>query len=197
MVIEHTDIYTDLDILPIYNFDKCMNGELKYLFPSKKGVINKDVEQLWEKMYNAYCLLTVNNESLTYYRLIGEIAWLEKRLIFVPILLNLLLKTPNKDKSQILKELSAWKFSINEVNPLESEIELVITALNNSKTKLKRKIDEYKDIKEKPKDGVSLAVQKAKLHRLLNIDVNTRITSVTEWLAYWGEVKLLSKKDNG
>ena len=201
MVIEHTDIYTDLDILPIYNFDKCINGDLKYLYTSKKGEISDELTKQWEILYNKYCDLTANSETSRYYRLIGEINWLENRLKYVPIMLNLLLKTPKKDRLKLLKEVSAWKLPLNANKDLCSEIDRVLTALNNSKTKLKRKVNELEDLKKHNEQiksvNISLQGQSVKIHKLLGVKPNIFDDSVTTWLAYWNEIKNLNSKNNG
>jgi len=201
MVIEHTDIYTDLDLLPIYNFDKCINGELKYLYTSKKGEISDELTEQWEILYNKYCELTANSETSRYYRLIGEIKSLENRLIYYPVLLNNLLKTPKKDIEPILEELRLWKLPINTNKDIEKEIERVLTALNNSKTKLTRKKNELEDLKKHNEQiksvNISLQGQSVKIHKLLGVKPNIFEDSVTTWLAYWNEIKNLNSKNNG
>ena len=71
MVDKTESIYTDLDLMPIYNFDKCMNDDLKFMYLSKKGEVNEYVTNEWSKLFDAYCDLTVNSEILRYYRLIS------------------------------------------------------------------------------------------------------------------------------
>ena len=198
MDIKNADIYTDLDIIPIYNFDKCINGDLKYLFVSKKQDITKDVTSKWNTLYNKYCELTVNSETSRYYRLVGEIKFLENRLVYVPQLINIALKTPKNDVKHILKEIRAWKLPINIKEVERANIEKVLTALNNSKTKLKRKLEELEGLK-KDNEQVSsikttLQSQAVKIHKMLGVKPNIFEDSVTTWLAYWDEIKELSKK---
>jgi len=201
MVIEHTDIYTDLDIIPIYNFDKCINGELKYMYESKRGEITEEIKEQWEILYNNYCESTANSETSRYYRLIGEITWLENRLIYYPVLVNNLLKTPKKDIKPLLKEISLWKLPINLNKNIEEEINRVLKALNNSKTKLKRKINELEDLKKNNEQiksvNISLQGQSVKIHKALGVKPNIFEDSVTTWLAYWEEIKNINSKNNG
>lgn len=194
MVVEHQDIYTDLDELPIYNFTKCANGELKFMYHGRKGKITNHIKSKWEELYNNYCELTNTNKTLRYYRLIGEIEYLRKRDHIAPILINLLLKTPTNNRKNIINELKEWGLKIYEDKDIEQQVKRALKILNNSKNKLNRKLEELDDIKEKPTENISLSVQKAKLHKLLGIDVNVVTTSVLEWLAYWKEVEQLSNK---
>lgn len=197
MATKYKNIYTDLDTIPIYNFMKCTEGKLHFLYEVKKGKVNNYLIEIWSKLYDEYCELTSSNTTLRYYRLIGEIEWLSNRDKITPILIQNLLKKPLNKCVEELKELKEWGLSINIKNNLEKEIEKCIKILNNSKNKLNIKLDEFNEIKDKPKDNISLQSQKVKLHKALCIDVNIMSTSVIEWLAYWDEVKQLSKENNG
>ena len=197
MATKHKNFYTNLDTIPIYNFIKCTEGKLHFMYEEKKGVVNKKITDKWEELYNQYCELTNTNETLRYYRLIGEIEWLKNRDKIAPILIQKLLKSPLNECINEIKELKEWGLSINVKKDLEKEIQRCIKILNNSKNKLNRKLEEFEQMKDKPREGMSLQSQKAKLHRLLNIDVNIMTASVLEWLAYWKEVEQLSKENNG
>lgn len=197
MATKHKNFYTNLDTIPIYNFIKCTEGKLQFMYELKKGVVNKKITDKWEELYNQYCELTNTNETLRYYKLIGEIEWLKNRDKIAPILIQKLLKSPLNECINEIKELKEWGLSIKVKKDLEKEIQRCIKILNNSKNKLNRKLEEFGQMKDKPRGGMSLQAQKAKLHRLLNIDVNIMTASVLEWLAYWKEVEQLSKENNG
>lgn len=196
MVVEHENIYTDLDLIPIYNFNKCQKGDLKYLFKDKKLIDDEITSKTWNKLYNDFCRLTYNNSVLRFYRLIGEIEFLHNLHVFAPVLINLLTKTPKDDREQIYEELRKWKIKLNRKQTLEEQVLKSIEYVNNSKNKLKRKELELENIKNKPEKVYSLQQQKAKLHKALGIEINLHTCSVTEWLAYWDEVKNL-KVENG
>lgn len=195
MATKHKDFYKDLDTMPIYNFMKCIDRELKYMYVSKNGEITNKIVNKWEKLYNKFCELTKNNEMFRYYRLIGEIEYLDKRIEIAPVLVSFLSK--NIDKQSICDELGEWGLKLNLKKPLKPQLDRIAKTLNNSKNKLNRKKEELEKINNKPKEDISLQAQKAKLHRILGISVNIFTTSVTEWLAYWDEVKQLSKVNNG
>ena len=195
MVTKHKDFYRDLDTMPIYNFIKCIDRELKYMYVSKNGEITNKIVNKWEQLYNKFCELTKNNEMFRYYRLIGEIEYLDKRIEIVPVLVSFLSK--NIDKQSVCEELNEWGLKLDLKKPLKPQLDRIAKILNNSKNKLNRKKEEIEKINNKPKEDISLQAQKAKLHRILGISVNIFTTSVTEWLAYWEEVKQLSKVNNG
>lgn len=197
MATKHKNIYTDLDTIPIYNFMKCAEGKLNYMYENKKGSVNSDLIDTWGLLYDNYCELTSSNTTLRYYKLIGEIEWLKNRDMIAPLLIKTIMKTPLNKCIEEIKELKEWGLKINVKNNLEKEIEKCIKILNNSKNKLNIKLDEFNEIKDKPSDSISLQSQKVKLHKALGIDVNIMNTSVIEWLAYWDEVKQLSKDNNG
>lgn len=189
------NIYNNIDILPIYNFNKCFKGDLKYMFKDLNFIDSPVVKTQWNKLYNEYCKLTYNNTTLKYYRLVGELKFLENREIYVPVLLDLLTKTPKDDRGDIITELRKWKISVNKNTDLNKLFEVSIKVLNNSKNTYNRKLAELEAMNNKPKEVLSLQQQKAKLHKLLGINIDLHTTSVSEWLAYWEEVKTLKQND--
>lgn len=187
MANKYENIYTDIDELPIYNFYKCVDGRLNFMYIDRKGEENVIVRKEWNKIYNQYCKLTYNNSTLKYYRLVGEIEFLKNRKIFAPILLGLLLKTPKNELKHILEELKKWKIRININNDIDKEIEKGLRVLKNSENTLTRKSNELESMNEKPKKVLSLQSQKARVHKNIGISVDLHNTSVSEWLAYLDE----------
>ena len=197
MVTTDTYIYTDLDELPIYNFYKCVDGKLEYLYEQKKGDVNNKINEVWNKLYNDYCKITITKKQERYYRLLSAIKWLEDRLIYTPIIIESLLKTPIDDRDGLILELKEWKLFINTRNNLDSELSKCLKILNNSKSKIKRKHSELSSINNNEnKDTISLSSQKTKLHKLLGLDIDTKTTSVTEWVSYWNDVKDIKQEKN-
>lgn len=192
MDINTATFYDSLKTIPIFNFYECLDGNLKYMYHNLKGDITKEVKSAWNEMYNKYCELTFSSNTQTYYSLLGEITWLEKRLIFAPVLLEIVLNS--KDKENAIKGLKNWKIFISLKKDLNSQIETTLNLLNNSKTKIKRKKEELKRLNDKQVKPISLSSLKVKIHRFLGIDVDTKKCSVIEWLEYWNEVEILNNK---
>lgn len=201
MATKHENIYTDLETLPIYNFFKCIDGDLTYLNISRKELIIDGLNDVWQKLYNKYCELTLTGETQIYYRLLGEIEWLKNRFKIAPILFNTLLKTPKDDRKELIDALKRWKLNISEKKELEPQIESCIVILNNSKNKLKRKIAELEEIKKRNEQinsvGMSLQKQAIKIHKLLGVKPNIFEDSVMMWLSYWEEIKNIKQTVNG
>lgn len=195
MDINTTAFYDDLETMPIYNFYKCSKWEMRYIYHNRKGETTEEIVKVWDEMYNKYHELTATSENVNYYNLIIEAKWLERRLIYAPLLIELALKTPQKDREKIYKELRGWKLFIKS----EKDIEKALTILNNSRTKLKRKeleIEEHIKRNEKLKSvGMSLEKQAVKLQRRLGVTPNIFKDSVLKWLAYFEELEQLSKEN--
>ncbi len=200
MAVKNTNIYTDLDELPIYNFYKCIDGRLEYLYEERKGSINDDITSIWRRLYNDYCEITITKRQERYYRLLSTVKWLEERLIYAPILIEALLKSPSEERDGLIIELNNWKLKINKNKNIDNELKRCLNILNNSRSKIKRKHEELKLINKDSgefNESLSLSSQKTKLHKLLGLDVNTRTATVTEWISYWKDVKDLKINKNG
>lgn len=194
MDIKHTNVYTSLEVFPIYNFYKCLSGNLQYIYKDREGDLTEEIDKLWSKLYDEYFKLISNSEHQQYFRLILEIEWLKNRLVYAPVLLNLLLKTPKNNREGIQKELKRWRLPFKT----EKDIDKCLTVLNNSKTKLKRKRTELEGLNNKnsklKENSISLEKQSVKLQRRLGVTPDIFKDSVMKWLAYWDELKELSDK---
>lgn len=194
MDIKHGHFYKNLETFPVYNFYKCLSGNLQFIYHGREGGITKEIEELWQKLYNNYFELISNSEHQQYFRLVLEIEWIKNRLFFAPVLLNLMLKTPLDDRKEIISELKKWRLSVKT----EEDIDKCLNLLNNSKTKLKRKEEELKELtsnNEKLKtENVSLEKQSVKLQRRLGVTPDIFKDSIIKWLAYWDELKELANK---
>lgn len=190
-------VYEDIDEIPVYNFFKCCEGKLKYMYNDRKGEVCKEVEDSFKLMYDKYCELTVSNKTLKYYRILGEVDYIEKKLNIVPVLVNLLIKTPKERSLEIVKELKNWGFKVNINLPLKTQLESITQRLNNTKTKLNRKNDELKEFNNADREVISLPKQVVKLKTILKgvtIDINK--DSISTWVAYWDEVESINNRSN-
>lgn len=194
MVAKHENIYTNLEVLPIYNFYKCLSGAMEYIYIDRKGEVTEEILSIWDGLYDEYFKLISNSEHQNYFRLILEVEWLKNRLIYAPILINIVLKTPENDRKVINDELRRWRLPINTVNDIPKCLEI----LNNSKTKIKRKEEEIEDLNAKnsklKENSISLEKQSVKLQRRLGVTPDIFKDSVIKWLAYWDELKEISSK---
>ena len=192
MDASNTYVYTDLDELPIYNFYKCIDGKLNYLYKNKVGEITKDIVKIWEDLYNNYCEIDNNGSRQKKYRLIGEIKELELRKDIAPILFNMLLKE-DFDKS-IIDVLSSFKLKIDVSKQLIPQVEKHLKTLNNSTNKIKRKELELKRLSEGKKEEVNINELAIIIERNIGVKTNIFTDSVKKWLAYG---VIIEKKNNG
>jgi hypothetical protein len=196
--ITNKNIITDLEDLSIYSFDKCLKGNLLYLidgYNKEPLEASEEINKAWEKLYNDYCGITKNNAAINVYLLACEINSIQNKITIVSILLNQALKHLDKsDLKEIIKEILNWGYVIDSSKDIESEVKKVVDVLNNTRTKLLRKEKEYEELTKGAEKQISLIEQKVKLHNILKIDINTKETSVLEWLAYWKEVESISKQ---
>lgn len=192
MDIKQTNIYDNLEEFPIYNFNKCLKGDLKFMFLSRRGEVNEEINNKWSELYNEYCELTNSSESITYNNLVLEVKWLQTRLVFVPNLIELFIKTPIKERKDILKELKKWKSCFRK----EEDVDKALKQLKNSENKIKRKLQELEDIKNKNKELKEMTIQKQaiKIKRALGINVDIFKDSVVTWISYFNEIEELNNK---
>lgn len=191
-------IITELEDLSVYAFDKCIRGDLSHLI--KEGVLPKDdqgksLKKAWEKLYNEYCKVSDNTSAISYYLLACEINYIKTKLKIVPVLVSQASGIKNKEiLNDYLKELSAWGYPVDEKKDFEEELKEIIRILNNVRTRYKRKLLEFEEVKEKKGEDVSIYTQKVKLERVLNLSIDIRKVNVLEWLAYWKEAENELKK---
>lgn len=196
---QHTHIiYTSLDELPIFNFDKAIHGDLRYLVQGyERGEleITQDIKDAWNALYNKHIELRGDNGTVAHYALILEIEYIKTQLTIAPALVNELAKgKPKAVKQEYLKELSAWGFPIDGNKPLKDEIQKINNVLRAKKSLLTVKESELEAEKKGEGKALTLTQQKAKLKIALKIEIDLKTTTHTEWFTYVDELKNLSKK---
>lgn len=195
---KNIELHKSLEDLSIYRFDKIINGDLRYLANVEnvtKVKISQAYNDVWKELYNEYAKKTKNNTTVRIYLLLGEINYLTLRFNIVPQLIDVVLSAVNKEIFELaITEIESWGFRLNKDAPIGKEIEKVIKAINNSQTKIKRKLEEYKELTKEKEKALSLVQQKVKLERILGFTIDIKKTNVLEWLSYWDEVKLITSK---
>ena len=194
MDVKTRRFYENLEEMPIYNFYKCYKGDLKYILLDKNQEVKEDVKEAWKELLDKYHELTLNNETLNFYTLVLEVKFLENRDLYAPILLNLAIKTPEKERKELFDELRKWKLPIKTLK----DVDKCLKVLNNSKNKLNRKRQEIEDYKNKNGDlstkETSLQKQAIKIEKALGIKPDIFKDSVVTWISYFDEIKELSAK---
>lgn len=190
------DYYLDLGEIPIYNFDKCISGELQYMLVNrcdrKNFVICDDIQSAYDKMYNEWCLLTSNNEILSVYNKILKLNYLMTRANIVPLLLKMLLQTPKQDSKDIYKSLR--KLNINIYS--EEDVEKALKQIEASRTKINILNDQIEEDVSKFKVDVRQSIQEQSIiiSRNLNLKADIYKDSVLHWLGYFKELEKVKRK---
>jgi predicted ribosome quality control (RQC) complex YloA/Tae2 family protein len=195
---KNIELYSSLEEISIYRFDKIINGDLRYL-ANVENVTNVKISEAykesWKKLYNEYASKTKNNTIVRVYLLLGEINYLSLRLKVVPMLIDIMISSTDIDIfNMAVEEINKWGFFINKEKPMRDEINKITKALNNSITKIKRKKSEYKELTKEKQESLSLIQQKIKLEVILGIKIDVKRESVLDWLSYWDEVKIITER---
>ncbi len=198
MKFRKNQLYKNCSDLPIYNFDKVLTtGNNLWLLRDYDGykelkIDDEKAKKRWSKIYDEYCKITKDNKSLTYYRLIQEVGYLNMRKIIVgTILEQIVFRTKNEAVLDLfIKELQGWRFYINRSKDITSEIEKMYRQLRASGNKIKLIEDELKRLRESGGESISLVKQNVKLIQALDRNsIDTKQTTVEEWVAMLDEVK--------
>jgi len=191
------NLYRSLEEISVFRFDKAVNGDLRYL-AKKEDVTSISIgdayEEAWKEIFNEYVEKAQGTNIIKSYLLIGEINYLKSRLYIVPQLVKTVLGTSNNDAFKYcLREIELWGFRIDRSKGLDDQMTKVLKTLQNSKTKIKRKEAELQELNgsEKP---LTIQEQKVQLHRILGVNIDLRVTTMLEWIAYWQEVDLLKRR---
>lgn len=187
-------IISTLEDLSIYNFYKCIDGDLRYLikgYNGEKTEVTEEIYNTWLQLREEYSKLIGGNESLTLYLLCGELIHLENMFEIVPVIVNqMTLNIKEEHFDHYIKELNHWGIPYKKGEKLSK----VLTILLNKKNKYKRKLLQYEDLTKDKEKPLTLYQETAKLKRILKFDIDVKKVNVLEWLAYFDEVKLMTQK---
>ena len=190
-------LYTTTEDIPIFNFDKILTtNNYAYLVEGwdyrKEIIVPETASKNWNEIYNEYCSKTENNEALIYYALVTELDYLETRFNIVVTLIESL---SDHNKESFGRELNAWGFMFNIHGKIEDQIEALQRQLRAAKQKIdiRRNRLETMQTDEAP---TSLIKQNIKLKRITGLDIDTKKTTVDEWIELHKEAKEIVQQKN-
>ena len=186
-------LYLGTSDLPIYRFDKIQQtGNLAYLvmeWDERKEIkVPEAAQTLWGSIEDAWHEKTANNESKTYYAIVNEVDYLEKRYT---MLSTLIYGLSEANKEEYGREINAWGFKFNIKGKIRPQIKDLERQLRAAKTRIVVKQNELKNLTNSDKKGISLLKQKIKLERVLETKINLKETPVDEWLELFNEAEEL------
>ena len=190
---KNIELYDSIEDISIYNFDKVINGDLRYLAKTdniSKVKISDAYKNAWSKIYNEYASKSKNNEIVRIYFLLAEINYLRLRVQIVPKLIDVLLSAVDLDIFKLeVDEIENLRLSFNKENPLKEEVIKIQKVLKNSITKLKRKQHDYNELTKEKEAKQTIYQQKITLERGLGISIDIKNDSIAYWLSCWDELK--------
>lgn len=192
------DLYLGIGDMPIYNFDKVLNTDnMSYLIVGwnerKEITPPKEAQNRWDDIYNKYCELTANNDSLTFYSLNCEVGYLEMRYMSIYTLVNNLCEAYKKE---IGLRLNKWGVPFNVDGKIEPQLKTIETHLKIANQNIELKKRKLKNLKgdEEENEGSSIIQQKIKLERATGLKINLKETSVEEWIELFNEAKEIAQQ---
>lgn len=205
-----TKCYRDCSELPMYNFSKVLEtGNYAYLLVefdeyNKVEFNEKEMDDLWNEIYEEYCILTQNNKSLLYFSTYQELTYLKSRYEIASLLLSQLVKGVEDDfiRLKYFNALRLWKYKIDKEKPLHSELERMYKQLKQSTNKINVKQAELDALTTNEAEKRSIIQQVVDLEQALERnEIDLKKTVVAKYIALINKVKEISiarnKRNNG
>ena len=179
------DLFLGTHDLPIYNFEKLMqSNNLAYLVVDwnerKEIVIPEGAQERWNEIYNAYCVKTSNNTSLTFYSLSCEVGYLEMRFTIITHLIYCLCAA---NKIEFGRELNAWGVPFNIKGSIQKQIPNLKTQLRIIKQNLGMKTRKLEALKgDEDSEPTSFIKQCIIINEQLGVKIEMKKDSVEYFL---------------
>lgn len=186
-VIQNQNItYSSVEDLPIWNYQKIIEGDYRWLILGFEGYGNVDIpsnaEIVFKRIQKEYYKLTKSNKSIEYIELLEEISELELRYTEANAALTMLTYVEDKQiRKELIQELSHRRFLINPKNPFDKEFERLSRQLRSVRGKINRKRGELDKYQGDNDDQVSLFAQKVNIERILGVSIDLKKTVLAEW----------------
>lgn len=192
--------HVSCETLSIYCFYKILEtGDYNYLAIEEENIVDSfDREVLsktWAKIYEEYCKLTKDNRALEYYRLKGDLIYLETRKQIVSKLFSQIAirNMPREIFMSYIEEIKQWGFKyrkkrkvLEDMEDLGRQIKATSNRINISIAKLESFETGDKPVPlEKQVVGVEYALGKN--------CIDTKKTSVTKWVYMFDKIKEINK----
>jgi len=186
-VIQNQNItYSSVEDLPIWNYQKIIGGDYRWLILGFEGYGNVDIpsnaEIVFRRIQKEYYKLTKSNKSIEYIELLEEISELELRYTEANAALTMLTYVEDKQiRKELIQELSHRRFLINPKKPFDKEFERLSRQLRSVRGKINRKRGELDKYQGDNDDQVSLFAQKVNIERILGVSIDLKKTVLAEW----------------
>lgn len=190
--IENIRICRNCDELMIWNYyEACKRNDYSYLVYGWDGwpaldYLPIDTKKHFDHIQNEWADITKTNKSLQQFETMAEYSDLITRADIVGMLLMNLqvnwLKLDQSVKEEYFEELKHWGFLFRKNKPAADEFKRLDRQLRASHVKIKKLKKEIEDFDSGEKN-VTLPQVKAKIQRIIQMAVDLKKTSMTDWNA--------------
>lgn len=167
-------IYRSLDDLPIYNYFKCSEGHLEYLYYDchKNKKITIELFDVWDKLQEDFSVAT-NDDSAVIMRLkYASILVMIRQVLNFKNCHEMLSMRSDNDVVELLK-LMNFNFDLSKK---ESELKKLKGHILNLEAKIKEK--------QPKEENANLFEIAANIKRVLGFNFDVRMTSCSEFISY-------------
>lgn len=189
------------DTLSIFCFHEILKtGDYNHLSKKEGRDIVKEhgrdiLSKVWSKIYEEYCKKTNDNRSLEYYRIKGELIYLETRRQVVSKLFSqiALRNMPREDFMCYIEEIKAWGFKYKKQRKVLVDMEDLSRQIKATSNRINIYIAKLKSFESGSKP-VPLEKQVVGVEYALNKNhIDTKITSVSKWIYMFEKIKEINK----
>ena len=167
-------IYNSLDELPIYNYFKCSEGHLQYLYEEyhKNTKITIELFDIWDKLQEDFSIAT-NDDSAVIMRLkYASVLVMVRQVLNLKNCHEMLSMRSDKDVVELLK-LMNFNFDLNRK---ESELKRLKGHILNLEAKIKEK--------QPKEETTNLFEIAANIKKVLGFNFDVKTTSCSEFISY-------------
>lgn len=186
--------YNSIDYLPIFNYFKCAEGDLRYLYKTNDydfeyKIKQKDVET-FEKINDQFEEKIQSTESKNQREKIAHIMRLQKTHSDLQNFLLLLCVKP--DDREIIEEVNkmGYNYSFTTYENAEKELKRLRGGLSNLENKIFEKTKDLNEITEKKIDIFEII---GNIEKVMQIPINPHKVTTSQFIAY---IKLLKTQQN-
>ena len=177
--------YRSIEELPIYNYFKCLEGDLRYIYKcdiDDAPIISNESIEAWEVIEDEWSIEMDDYSSREMRMKFFSIIKMQKQLLFLEGCIILLAVKYDND---VVSELKRKRYRYNEEDKIGS-----LKQLNGEYLNLKRSIQEkLNELTENSKNSVDKYELISSIERMRSTQIDLHKTSTALFIAYLKEAK--------
>lgn len=195
-------IYKTCRELNMFRFYEVLDTkEYRYLLKDYDVELKEDLKTelkgIWIEIFKEYIVLKDDREIKKSFRKLALINKLETKLMICKELLKCLThQSTKKGQKELIKELSAWGYPINQRKNLNEEIERIIRNFKALKSSISiKKVEFEKEFKKDlSNEKLNIDKQVVNVEQVLGNTINLHTTMVSKWIEYVKIAEYKAKK---